>query len=125
MMTSRYFINERGEYIGAFAVTVLDEEVFYTEPPEGSVEVPFAPDDARMVWNGEYWADMPKPNAPTRSDIEAGRLIAYADPLTGSDRLFSEVMRMQIMSEDGYQDVRALAIARFEEIQAKYPWPAE
>lgn len=61
---------------------------------------------------------------PSRERIEAIRLRAYADPLTGSDRLFSESMRMQIMGEEGHEDVRARAIARFEEIQAQYPWKA-
>jgi len=61
---------------------------------------------------------------PSRERIEAIRLRAYADPLTGSDRLFSESMRMQIMGEEGYEDVRARAIARFEEIQAQHPWKA-
>lgn len=61
---------------------------------------------------------------PSRERIEAIRLRAYANPLTGSDRLFSESMRMQIMGEEGHEDVRARAIARFEEIQAQYPWEA-
>lgn len=64
------------------------------------------------------------PPPPSRERIEAIRLRAYADPLTGSDRLFSEYMRMQIMGEEGHEDVRARAIARFEEIQAQYPWKA-
>ena len=61
----------------------------------------------------------------TASSVEMERLAAYADPLTGSDRLFSESMRMQIMSEEGHEDVRVRAIARFEEIQAAHPWPAD
>lgn len=61
---------------------------------------------------------------PSRERIEAIRLRAYADPSTGSDRLFSESMRMQIMGEEGHEDVRARAIARFVEIQAQYPWEA-
>lgn len=58
-------------------------------------------------------------------DIDRLRIIAYADPLTGSDRLFSESTRMQIMGENGHEEVRARAIDRFEEIQAKYPWPSK
>lgn len=61
---------------------------------------------------------------PSREGIEAIRLRAYANPLTGSDRLFSESKRMQIMGEEGHEDVLARAIARFEEIQAQYPWKA-
>lgn len=61
----------------------------------------------------------------SKDEIEACRLRAYAQPLTGSDRLFSEAMRMQIMSEEGYEHVRAHAIARFEAIQSQYPWPVD
>lgn len=61
---------------------------------------------------------------PSRERMEAMRLRAYANPLTGSDRLFSESKRMQIMGEEGHEDVLARAIARFEEIQAQYPWKA-
>lgn len=63
--------------------------------------------------------------AKTRYEVEAMRLRSYADPLTGSDRMFSEALRMQTMGESGYEEVRARAIARFEEIQAQYPWPAK
>lgn len=61
----------------------------------------------------------------TYREIEDRRLKAYSDPLTGSDRLFSESTRMEIMGESGFEDVRARAISRFEEIQAQYPRPAE
>lgn len=64
------------------------------------------------------------PPPPSRERMEAMRLRAYANPLTGSDRLFSESKRMQIMGEEGHEDVLARAIARFEEIQAQYPWKA-
>lgn len=65
------------------------------------------------------------PSAATKVDIESSRLRAYADPLTGSDRLFSESLRMQIMGESGHEEVRARAIARFGEIQTQYPWPSK
>lgn len=67
----------------------------------------------------------PGPDKPSLEYIESCRLRAYAEPLTGSDRLFSESTRMQIMNESGFEEVRARAIARFEEIQAQYPWPAK
>lgn len=68
-------------------------------------------------------ADKLPPATFTKSEIEEFRLKSYANSLTGSDRLFSESTRMQIMNESGFEEVRARAIARFEEIQAKYPWP--
>ena len=62
---------------------------------------------------------------PSRERIEAMRLRAYADPLTGSDRLFAQSSRMEAMGEPGHEDVRAQAIERFAEIQARHPWPAK
>lgn len=70
-------------------------------------------------------ADKLPPTPFTKSEIEKFRLKSYANSLTGSDRLFSESTRMQIMNESGFEEVRARAIARFEEIQAQYPWPAK
>lgn len=61
----------------------------------------------------------------THEEVEALRLQSYANPLTGSDRLFSESTRMQIMGESGFEDVRDRAISRFEEIQAQHPWPSK
>lgn len=71
------------------------------------------------------WVNSPDPEPLSAIKIEAMRLRAYADPLTGSDRLFSESTRMKIMGENGHEEVRARAIARFEEIQAQYPWPVK
>ena len=59
----------------------------------------------------------------SKEDVEKLRLQAYADPMTGSDRYFSEAMRMQIMGEEGYEEVRAQAVSRFEAIQRQYAWP--
>lgn len=60
----------------------------------------------------------------SRDEIEQLRLHAYADPVTGSDRHFNEAIRMQEMGESGWEVVRQRGIARFEEIQRQYPWPA-
>lgn len=59
----------------------------------------------------------------TRDQIEALRLSAYADPLIGSDRYFSEANRMQAMGESTWEAVRAAGVARYQAIQAEYPWP--
>lgn len=64
----------------------------------------------------------PAPPPPTREQIEASRLRAYADPLTGSDRYFAEAQRMQVMNEPGWEPVRAAGVTRFEEIQEQFPW---
>lgn len=61
----------------------------------------------------------------SRADVETSRKAAYSDAFTGSDRLFAEAQRMQLMSEAGWEVVRDQAIVRFEEIKAQHPWPAE
>lgn len=60
---------------------------------------------------------------PTREQVEAMRLTAYANAVTGSDRYFAEAARMQAMSESGWEEVRAAGVARYQAIQAEYPWP--
>lgn len=62
-------------------------------------------------------------NVLTKEEVESLRKAAYANEFTGSDRLFAEAQRMQLMGEAGWQSVRDAAIARFEEIKAEYPWP--
>lgn len=70
-------------------------------------------------------ASQPSSPPPTTESINESRLRAYADPVNGSDRLFAEASRMQVMGEPGFEEVRIRAVARFEEIQAKYPWPSK
>lgn len=69
----------------------------------------------------------PDPYVYTHQDVESQRLRAYADPLTGSDRFFSEAVRLQAMGAESSEidSVKALGAARYEEIQAQYPWSAE
>jgi len=102
--------------------------------PEGAIKISrakktemFNAQDVQWIIdeNGKINSISIAPKELNREEIESARLRAYADPLAGSDRLFSEAMRMQIMGEAGYQDVRSKAISRFEEIQAQYPWPSE
>lgn len=70
--------------------------------------------------------DPPPPPPLTRDQIEAQRLRAYADPLRGSDRYFAEAQREGLLGNTEAADAaKALGMARFAEIQAEYPWPAE
>lgn len=74
---------------------------------------------------GPCWIDIPSPAPPTSEEVDALRKRAYADPLTGCDAMFAESSRMDVMGEPGFEEVRTRAIARFEEIQVQYPWPAK
>ena len=62
----------------------------------------------------------------TREQIEAQRLRAYADPLTGSDRYFAEASRLQAMgaAQEEIDAANAAGANRYAEIQGEYPWPA-
>lgn len=69
--------------------------------------------------------DPPPPPFPPREQIEAARLRAYADPLTGSDRYFAEAQRESLLGNTEAADAaKSLGLARFAEIQAEHPWPA-
>jgi len=58
--------------------------------------------------------------------IEELRKVAYADPQTGSDRHFSEAVRLEAEGDTaGAEGARAAGLARYEEIKAQYPWPKE
>lgn len=104
-----YFKNASGE---VFAYeTVLEREEF------GAA-------DLTEMTAEEVDAFLNPPAVPlTRDEVESARLHAYSNQLTGSDRLFAEASRMQLMGEPDFEAVRASAIARYQEIQAANPWP--
>lgn len=79
----------------------------------------------RMLESGKFELVPYKSLPMTESEIESSRVAEYANPITGSDRLFSEASRMQVMGEDGAENAKEKAIARYKEIQAQYPWPAK
>lgn len=64
----------------------------------------------------------------SRTDVERRRLVAYADPITGSDRHFAEASSLLAtgLTETALEviEVRAKGLARRVEIQAEHPWPA-
>ncbi|MCF6782315.1 phage tail protein [Stutzerimonas stutzeri] len=66
---------------------------------------------------------MPAP-PPSRDQVEAVRLRAYADPITGSDRYFAEAQRESLMGNiDAAEIAKTTGIARFSKIQEDHPWP--
>jgi hypothetical protein len=62
---TRYFVDGTGKYVGGFDGA---------EPPAGSVEVPFAPDDARQVWDGTAWSAAPVDPRPLTVEALAAAL---------------------------------------------------
>lgn len=65
----------------------------------------------------------PVTERPTREQIEASRLRAYADPINGSDRHFAEATRMKTMGEEGWESVFEVGARRYIEIKDEWPWP--
>lgn len=73
-----------------------------------------------------YKAHQPEATgAQMRSEVERLRLLAYADPITGSDRYFAEASRMDATGESGSGAYREAGVKRYSEIQSQFPWPAE
>lgn len=64
-MVTRYFVDGAGKYVGGFDGAA---------PPAGSVEVPFAPADARQVWDGAAWSAAPVDPAPLTVETLAAAL---------------------------------------------------
>lgn len=61
---------------------------------------------------------------PTKDQIESSRLMAYADPVTGSDRYFAEAQReMAAGNVERATEAKEMGLLRYSEIQIKYPWP--
>jgi hypothetical protein len=73
-----------------------------------------------------FLIDPAPPPPASREQVEARRLRAYADPLTGSDRYFAEAQRESLLGNaEAAEAAKALGLARFAEIQADNPWPVE
>jgi len=66
MTAMKYYVSNDGRYLGGWD----------TNPPPGAIEVPSAPADARQLWLGDSWGEVP--SAPITSldiDIERDRRI--------------------------------------------------
>lgn len=110
----------------------LEPGVFHI--PAGCVEIkPPKHSELELArWLDGSWVIEQIPTTPeeeerpvTREEVEMSRKRAYADPLNGCDAMFAESSRMDVVGEPGFEEVRTRAIARFEEIQAQYPWPTK
>jgi len=78
---TKYFINDKGEYLGAFD---CDREFH----PQGQ-EVENPPENAADIWNGTKWVrNLEQRNAA----IKVQRIAAFAELLTGSDGMFIKAM---------------------------------
>lgn len=66
------------------------------------------------------------PPSLTGADIDRARLIAYADPITGSDRFKLEADAERLSgNEDAAKIAEANLLARREQIKQENPWPED
>ncbi|MNS88899.1 hypothetical protein D3C72_1228920 [compost metagenome] len=109
----KYYKNPEGGQVFAYAADGSDDE--------------FIGADLVLMDDAEVALHLyPEAAAPTRAMIEAERLRAYADPLTGSDRHFAEAQRESLLGNaENAETAKRLGLERFAEIQAEYPWPDE
>lgn len=77
-------------------------------------------------WRHVDVPSVPKTLEEQRQVVDVSRCLAYADPLTGSDRFFAEAQRETVLGNaEAAEAARSAGLARYAEIQAEHPWPAE
>ena len=74
----------------------------------------------------DYLTEMPEPEPPSLEDLmiiaEQRRVMAYADPITGSDKLFMEAIRKSAAGDEkGAFEAEQAGIARVEQIKQEFP----
>lgn len=83
-------------------------------------------DDKTLLSEEELQLHLNPPIVPlTTTQVDHNRKVAYANPLTGSDRWFAEATRLSIMggTVDELEAAKAQGVARYNEIQLENPWP--
>lgn len=73
-----------------------------------------------------HLTEKPEPAPPTELELrqiaERNRVMAYADPITGSDKLFMEAIRKSAAGDEkGAFEAEQAGIARVEQIKKEYP----
>lgn len=89
-MTTQYFVDGEGNYIGGFDGV---------EPPDGSIEVPSAPEDARQVWSNGAWGPI---------------------PVTVPDRVSSRQFKLQLLASGLLDQVEAWVASQSQAVQIAY-----
>lgn len=87
----------------------------------------FGPAELVPMSADEVEAHISQSPAPlTRDQIEAMRLGAYADPITGSDRFLTEAAAERLNgNEEKAKEAEAKCLSRRAEIAAEHPWPED
>ena len=77
-MKTIYAVDLSGQYIGAFVGV---------DPPEGSIPVPSAPDDARQTWTGSSWSPVPVSAPETITRRQCARELFAREMITGAEAI--------------------------------------
>lgn len=83
-------------------------------------------DDKTLLSEQELQLHLNPPIVPlTTTQVDYNRKVAYANPLTGSDRWFAEANRLTIMggTTEEIDEAKTRGVTRYEEIQLENPWP--
>jgi hypothetical protein len=92
-MSTEYFVDTQGRYLGAFVDGAL--------PPAGAIHAPYAPTDARQIWNAttQAWSAPPAPVPPMPTPrewlerLDQGKQAAIAAAARSNDTLFLWFMK--------------------------------
>jgi len=119
-------------YVDENGVEYSIDQMFSAEFRESLIEITGinpAPTERFRYVNGSFLPPVSESAQTTKEDLEKLRLIAYANPVTGVDRYFAEVISLQAegfaASSSEVKEAKAKGLARKAEIQALYPYPAE
>lgn len=82
----KYYIDESGKYIGAWD----------KNQPNGAIEVPYPPDDARQIWIGGKWA----PLAMTEEEMKAFEIEQDKAFLASTDWIIAKIGEATFIGQD-------------------------
>lgn len=118
-----YSLSTNGFYLDAVTLSLPNDAIEITDEEHRALVLGCSQGKVITIGgDGRPGLADPAPYRPAREEVESDRLRAYADPVTGSDRFFAEVQRMQAMGESGWEQIREAGVLRFSEIQSQYPW---
>lgn len=123
------FINEFVDIEGQqIPVALRYTEEFISDLVDVSNSTPL-PEVGFVYKGGVFTAPVVVEPSFTNDEVEIFRLTAYANPVTGSDRYFSESLALQAegfaATSTEVKEAKAKGLARKLEIQTLYPYPAE
>lgn len=103
----------------------------YSEPQKGNLEKEITDSEYENRYFPAWYVEggissiepvTPEIPLPSKEEISMLRAYAYAHPITGSDKLFSEVSRMKLNKEHGHVEILKKANQRYQEIKDNLPF---